>query len=216
MQAMGAEKYAGTTRRAGKRNIWTGTVNLDWAALGIPRKWRKPRRIFVNSMSDLFQEGVPPEFIEAVWEAMEKASWHTFQILTKRPARMRRVVKSSKLRTLPNVWLGTSIESPRYLERAAHLRSTPASVRFISFEPLLTSVGQPDLSGIDWAIVGGESGPGARSMNKEWVAEIKRACRKSGTAFFFKQWGGKNKKLTGRVLDGRTWDAYPNCARRAA
>jgi protein gp37 len=163
--------------------------------------------VFVNSMSDLFHADVPEDFIARVWDVMAQASRHKFQILTKRPERMADVAK--RLPFLSNVWLGTSIENEDYLGRLDHLRRTRAHVRFVSFEPLLSSVGQPDLAGVQWAIVGGESGPGARPMAREWVENIRVACRAHGTAFFFKQWGGRNKKATGRALDGKTWDEFP-------
>ncbi|MGH6959995.1 MAG: DUF5131 family protein, partial [Dongiaceae bacterium] len=209
LEAMGLAKYRGTTRRSGGRSVWTRQVILDDAALSIPAQWRKPKRIFVNSMSDLFQEAVPIEFIGKVWRAMEAAHWHTYQILTKRPERMRAVLSSGNFKVLPHVWLGTSVESGDYVGRIEELRATPAAVRFISFEPVLGRIGEVDLRGIDWAIVGGESGPGCRPMEPAWVREIRAACDDQRVAFFFKQWGGRNKKTAGRRLDGRTWDAYP-------
>jgi len=207
LDAMGMAKYNGLTRRSGKRAVWTGKVKLDQKALIAPRRWKKPRMVFVNSMSDLFQEGVPVEFIEKIWATMAEASHHTFQILTKRPERMARIAAS--LPKLQNVWLGTSVESEAYIHRLDDLRNTPAAIRFVSFEPLLSSVKKANLRSIDWAIVGGESGPAARPMEAIWVREIQESCRRSGTAFFFKQWGGKNKKLAGRKLDGKTWDEFP-------
>jgi len=213
LEAMGMAKYAGTTRKSGRRAVWTGRINLDERALEIPLRWSKPRMIFVNSMSDLFHEKVPDAFIRKVWHVMERARWHTFQVLTKRPERMKRL--SQELRLLPNVWLGTSVENADHLWRLDELRAVRAVVRFVSFEPLLGSVGEPDLSDIHWAIVGGESGPRARPIAAEWVEEIERACRRYGTAFFFKQWGGKQKKRAGRTWRGRTWDEMPN-ARPAA
>ena len=200
-------KYAGLTRKSGGRAKWTGAVRLDRAALELPRSWRKPKMIFVNSMSDLFQEAVPASFVAAVWKAMEATPRHTYQILTKRPDRMAKL--TSDLRLLPNVWLGASVENADYLSRLDDLRRTRAAVRFVSLEPLLGSVASADLTLIDWAIVGGESGPGARPMDPQWVREIRSACRRSGTAFFFKQWGGRNKKRQGRMLDGKTWDEFP-------
>lgn len=209
LEAMGMQKYAGTTRKSAGRAVWTGNVVLDEASLSVPLSWRKPRRIFVNSMSDLFQDKVPSEFIRRVWKTMEDASWHEFQILTKRPKRMARLLSGGGFRVLPNVWLGTSIENARVLNRINALRSTPAAVRFISFEPLIGPIGDVDLHDIHWAIVGGESGPKARTINRKWIEEIKRSCRRHNAAFFFKQWGGANKKATGRVLDGKTWNEYP-------
>jgi len=140
---------------------------------------------------------------------MECAEWHTYQVLTKRPENMLAVIENERLAVLPNVWLGTSVESTDYIDRIAVLRKVPATIRFVSFEPLLGSVGRVDLRDIHWAIVGGESGPAARPMDARWVSEIKSMCDGSGTAFFFKQWGGTSKKKTGRLLHGRTWDEYP-------
>jgi protein gp37 len=209
LEAMGAQKYKGTTRKSAGRAVWTGKVVLDVPSLSVPLSWRKSRRIFVNSMSDLFQDAVPSEFIRRVWKTMEDASWHEFQILTKRPKRMARILSGEGFRLLPNVWLGTSIENARVLGRIDALRSTPAAVRFISFEPLIGSVGDVNLHDIHWVIVGGESGPKARAIDRKWITEIKRSCRRHNVAFFFKQWGGANKKATGRVLDGKTWNEYP-------
>src|SRR5258708_2546713 len=209
LEAMGMPKVKGTTRRSGGRAVWTGKVVLDEASLTAALSWRKSRRIFVNSMSDLFQDGAPREFIRRVWATMEQAWWHEFQILTKRPKRMARVLSSVGFKMLPNVWLGTSVENARVLHRIDALRATPAAVRFVSFEPLIGSVGDVDLQDIHWAIVGGESGPHARTMDRRWIDEIRRSCRRPNAAFFFKQWGGVNKKASGRVLDGRTWDDYP-------
>jgi len=207
LDAMGVAKYAQLTRRSGGRAVWTGKVRVDPASLDAPLLWRKPRMVFVNSMSDLFHDGVPFDYIAKVWKVMAQADRHTFQILTKRPARMAEL--SRDLPTLQNVWLGTSVESADYITRLDALRATRAAVRFVSFEPLLSSVAGADLTDIAWAIVGGESGPKARPMEKAWVKEIRRACRKTRTAFFFKQWGGPQKARTGRLLDGRTWDEFP-------
>lgn len=209
LEAIGHPKYQGTTRKSGGRTVWTGCVVADERSLEAPSRWRKPLRIFVNSMSDLFHEDVSDDFIVRVWRVMETANWHTYQILTKRPERMKTLLKRSSFKVLPNVWLGTSVESADYTERLKWLRQVPAAVRFISFEPLLGPVGEVDLSGIAWAIVGGESGPAARPMRKIWATDIRRQCRAQGVAFFFKQWGGPNKKKAGRVLDGRTYDEYP-------
>lgn len=172
-----------------------------------PYTWKKPRRVFVNSMSDLFHESVPAAFIHDVWQVMADTPQHTYQILTKRPDRMAEIVPA--LRKLPNVWLGTSVEDGRVLHRIDELRQVPAVVRFISFEPLIGSVAGADLRNIHWAIVGGESGPKSRPMEPAWVEEIQRMCRAAGTAFFFKQWGGTNKKAAGRTLNGRTYDEMP-------
>jgi protein gp37 len=171
--------------------------------------WKKPQMVFVNSMSDLFHEKVPVEFIADVWKVMEATPRHTYQILTKRPERMADVLKSEAFRMLPNVWLGTSVEDDHVLPRIDHLRKVPALVRFVSFEPLLGSVAGADMRGVHWAIVGGESGPKARPMEPRWVDEIEVACRRAGAAFFFKQWGGRNKKAAGRTLNGKTYDEMP-------
>jgi protein gp37 len=207
LDAMSVEKYRGLTRRSGTRSVWTGKITLDEKSLDTPRTWSKPRRIFVNSMSDLFHEAVPAEFIGRAWRVMAETPRHTYQILTKRPDRMGEIV--ANLPTLKNVWLGTSVENTDFLNRIDHLRRVSATVRFISFEPLIDSVAGADLRGIHWAIVGGESGPKARPMLERWVDEIEFMCRRNGTAFFFKQWGGKNKKATGRSYRGTTYDELP-------
>jgi protein gp37 len=208
LDAMGVTKYKNLTRKSGNRYVWTGRVRLDNAALNAPLSWKKPRKIFVNSMSDLFHDDVPAQFVARVWAVMEKTPHHTYQVLTKRPERMLAIVQG-KLPTLPNVWLGTSVEDANVLRRLDALRKTPASIRFVSFEPLIGSVADADLAGIHWAIVGGESGPRARPMEEKWIEEIYALCDAEGTAFFFKQWGGRNKKATGRSYRGRTWDALP-------
>jgi protein gp37 len=207
LDAMGIKKYRSLTRKSGRRAVWTGKIRLDQKALMIPAAWKKPRRIFVNSMSDLFHESVPAEFVGAVWSAMQAAPQHTYQVLTKRPDRMADLTK--KLPTLKNVWLGASVENSDYLYRIDDLRKVKAAVRFISFEPLLGSVARANLFGVHWAIVGGESGPRSRMMREEWVAEIEALCRKAKTAFFFKQWGGVRKKHPGRYFHGRTFDEMP-------
>jgi len=210
LEAMGMEKYRDLTRKSGGRAKWTGAVRLDRDALEVPTAWRKPHMIFVNSMSDLFQEAVPASFVSEVWKVMARTRHHTYQILTKRPDRM--VELTQDLPLLANVWLGASVENANYLGRLDELRRVRAALRFVSLEPLLGSVAGIDLTSIDWAIVGGESGPGARPMDPKWVREIRMACRHYGAAFFFKQWGGKNKKRQGRTLDGRTWDEFPRAA----
>ena len=212
LQAMGMPKYVGTTRKSGKRHVWTGRTNIDDAAISAPLSWKKPQRIFVNSMSDLFQENVKAGFIRRVWQTMEQAHWHSFQILTKRPDRMLALLSRPEFSTLPNVWLGTSVENADYLDRIDILRRVPASIRFVSFEPLLGPIDSPDLRGIHWAIVGGESGPRARPMQEDWVERLHAACLQQDVIFFFKQWGGKRKKQTGRVYKQRTWDDYPAAA----
>jgi protein gp37 len=207
LDAMGMEKYRGLTRKSGGRAVWTGQVRLDREALAIPAKWKKARRVFVNSMSDLFHDGVPEDFVRDVWLAMQSAPQHTYQVLTKRPDRMASITASLPL--LRNVWLGTSVENAEYLDRIDNLRTVRAAVRFISFEPLLGSVANANLSGIQWAIIGGESGPRSRPMLEEWVGEIEAACRRAKTAFFFKQWGGARKDRTGRRFRGQTYDEMP-------
>ena len=207
LAAMGQQKYRDLTRGSAGRQVWTGRVRCDEASLDVPLRWRKPRLVFVNSMSDLFHADVPEPFIAKVWETMKAAPQHTFQILTKRSERMRDVV--GRLDLLPNVWLGTSVETSEYLWRLRELRSTRAAVRFASFEPLLGPILDADLAGVHWAIVGGESGPGSRPMKAEWVRAIQVQCEEQGVAFFFKQWGGTRKKRAGRELDGRTWDGMP-------
>jgi len=209
LQAMNHPNYVGTVRKSGNKPVWTGKVKLIASSLDVPKKWKKPRKIFVNSMSDLFQEGVPEEFIGKVWTTMMAADQHVYQVLTKRPENMLRIVNQLKLKPASHIWLGTSVESDKYVERIETLRATNAGVRFVSFEPLLAAVGKVKLKKIDWAIVGGESGPAARPMETAWVEEIRQQCEKSSTAFFFKQWGGTNKKATGRQYRGRTWDEYP-------
>jgi protein gp37 len=210
LEAMGLEKYRGLTRKSGGRHVWTGSVRCDEASLRLPSKWRRPRKIFVNSMSDLFHEDVPLSFISQVWFAMAATPRHIFQILTKRPGRM--LAMASSLPVLPNVWLGTSVEDSQVLPRIDELRQMPAAVRFISFEPLIGSVAAANLDQIHWAIVGGESGPAHRPMESDWVRQIRDICRRDGTAFFFKQWGGPRPKSNGRTLDGSTWDEYPTFA----
>jgi protein gp37 len=212
LQAMGMPKYAGTTRKSGGRHVWTGKINVDRNALAAPLAWRKAQRIFVNSMSDLFQDGAEESFIRQVWRVMELAHWHSFQVLTKRPERMLEVLSKPAFPTLANVWLGTSVESEEYLFRIEALRRVPARVRFVSFEPLLGPVVDPNLTGIHWAIIGGESGPRARPMEAWWVEAVLAACKAQHVAFFFKQWGGKRKKQTGRLFAGRVWEEYPTQA----
>jgi len=208
LDAMGVEKYKGLTRISGGRAKWTGSLRFDEAALTIPEKWAKPRNVFVNSMSDLFHPDVPTPFIRKIWDTMGRTQRHTYQILTKRPDRMADVL-SDGFEVLPNVWLGASVEDGRVLHRLDELRQVPAAVRFVSFEPLIGSVSRGKLDNIQWAIVGGESGPNARPVDPTWIDEIFDMCTDAGSAFFFKQWGGRNKKATGRSYRGRTWDQMP-------
>jgi len=216
LQAMDVAKYAGLTRRSGGRTVWNGVVREDESSLAIPYRWRKARKIFVNSMSDLFHERVSDAFILKVWQVMRETPRHHYQILTKRPERMASVVSTLVKDVLPNVWLGTSIENADVVERIDHLRAVPAAIRFLSFEPLIGPVGDVDLSDIHWAIVGGESGRSARPIREEWIDEIHAQCEECETAFFFKQWGtwGKDnkrrsKKANGREYRGKTWDEMP-------
>src|SRR5205823_2432911 len=180
--------------------------------LAEPLRWKTPKMIFVNSMSDLFHKDVPDDYVEAVCRVMERANWHTYQVLTKRSSRMRNLLQG-RLRfaaELRHVWWGVSVEDRAHgLPRVEHLRQAPAAVRFLSVEPLLEDLGEINLDGIHWVIVGGESGPGARPMRKEWVLSLRDQCRAEGIAFFFKQWGGVQKKRAGRELDGRTYDEFP-------
>ncbi len=196
LKAMGVEKY---------RNGFD--IAIHESALEEPLRWKTPRLVFVNSMSDLLHQSVPSAFIESVFEIMNQASQHTFQVLTKRPSRV--AMLDGRLNWTPNIWLGTSIESERWLGRLALIQETGAQTKFLSLEPLLGPLPNIDLAGIDWVIVGGESGPGARPMEADWVRDIRDSCLDSETPFFFKQWGGVFKKRTGRELDGRTWDQMP-------
>jgi protein gp37 len=209
LDAMGMEKYSGLTRKSGGRAKWTGKLYLDDAALSIPSSWKRPRNVFVNSMSDLFHPDVPVDFIRQVWNVMRATRRHTYQILTKRPDLMAQVLHTQGFEVLPNVWLGTSVEDGRVIHRLDELREVPAAIRFVSFEPLIGSVVVGNLDQIQWAIVGGESGPNARHMDPVWIDEIFDMCADAGAAFFFKQWGGKNKKAAGRAYRGRTWDNMP-------
>jgi len=172
-----------------------------------PLQWRRPRTVFVNSMSDLFHELVPLEYVQKVFGVMQRADQHRYQVLTKRSARL--VELAPDLSWPEHIWMGVSVESDEYTARIDDLRAIPAKVRFLSLEPLLGPLPSLDLREIDWVIVGGESGPGARPICREWVLNIRDQCLRAGVAFFFKQWGGRNKKKTGRLLDGRTWDQMP-------
>jgi len=173
----------------------------------LPLDWKKSKRIFVNSMSDLFHKDVPEEFIFAVFETMNQADWHTFKILTKRAERM--LDLNERLPWAPNIWMGVSVENADYAYRVDVLRQASARIKFLSVEPLLGPIPKLDLTNIDWVIVGGESGRRARPLNPDWVRGIRDQCQDAGVKFFFKQWGGYNKKKTGRILDGRTWDERP-------
>lgn len=197
LKATGMPKY---------RNGFAVTLHPD--VLEAPLRWRKPRTIFVNSMSDLFHHQVPDQFVRDVFNVMEQAHWHRYQVLTKRPERV--VGLGAELPWHPQIWLGVSVESSRYLHRVDLLRQSRAAVKFLSLEPLLGPLPDMNLEGIDWVIVGGESGPGARPMEADWARDIRDQCVEAGVPFHFKQWGGVFKKRLGRELDGRTWDDMPS------
>ena len=203
-----AERMAKRLRKMGVEKYREGfSVAVHESTLDDPLKWKQPRLVFVNSMSDLFHKSVPSSTIERVFSVMNHASQHVFQVLTKRPSRV--VQMNDRLRWTPNIWLGTSIESERWLGRLPLLKETGAHVKFLSLEPLLGPLPNLELGGIDWVIVGGESGPGARPMEAEWVRNIRDQCESRDVPFFFKQWGGVFKKKTGRTLDNRVWDQMP-------
>ena len=183
-----------------------------------PLKWKRPRMIFVNSMSDLFHKGVPKSFIDRVFDSMEVAHWHIFQLLTKRSSRMRDYLRARYAERVapPHIWCGVSVEDSRGAARIAHLQASPVAVRFLSVEPLIGPVGPVDLYGIHWVIAGGESGPGSRILNIEWARDIRDQCSDQAVPFFFKQWGGLRPKSGGRELDGKVWNEFPARARVAA
>jgi len=204
-----AERMALRLQAMGQPNYRNGfKLTLHEHALELPLTWKRPQMIFVNSMSDLFHQDVPLVFVQKVFDIMRRASWHTFQVLTKRSKRLREL--DSKVNWPSNVWMGVSVESEKYVFRIDDLRQTRACTKFLSLEPLLGHLPDLDLRGINWVIVGGESGPGARPVEEEWVIDIKNQCRAAPVPFFFKQWGGSNKKRAGRVLQGRTWDEMPS------
>lgn len=206
-----AERMARRLHAMGQPNYNNGfEPTVHEHVLPLPLKWKKSRLIFVNSMSDLFHEKVPFSFIEAVFEVMRTTHWHTFQVLTKRSERLLEL--SSSLQWPPNVWMGVSVENQDCAYRVDHLRQTRAHVKFLSLEPLLGLISDLDLTGIGWVVVGGESGPHARLMEASWATEIRDHCLASEVPFFFKQWGGKRKKLNGRELDGKLWNAMPAAA----
>jgi protein gp37 len=210
LEAMGQSKYTGLTRISGGRSKWNGTIRLDESTLELPMTWKMGRIIFVNSMSDLFHDNVPLTFIQKVFNTMENTPRHTYQILTKRAERLEEL--SRYLKWPNNVWMGVSVENAEFLWRIDYLRKTGAAIKFLSLEPLLGPLDEMNLSGIDWAIAGGESGPGARAMKVEWVRSIRDQCAAADVVFHFKQWGGVNKKKNGRILDGRTWNDLPVAA----
>lgn len=203
-----AERMAKRLQKMGQPNYMNGfQVTLHEHILDYPLRWKKPQTIFVNSMSDLFHEQIPEVFILKVFDVMKKAHWHTFQVLTKRSQRLKELAK--QLEWPSNVWIGVSVENEDVQFRIDALKEVPASVRFLSLEPLLGPLPFIELANIDWVIVGGESGPRARPIKEEWVIEIKEQCVKQNVPFFFKQWGGVNKKKSGRLLEGKTWDEMP-------
>ena len=196
LQAMSQTKY---------KNGFKLTLHPNM--LNVPLTWKKPQMIFVNSMSDIFHEDAPLDFIRSIFDVMAKAHWHIFQVLTKRSDRLLEIADDLKWES--NIWMGVTVESAEYAYRIEHLRKSPAKVRLLSLEPLLGPLNGLNLEGINWVIVGGESGPKARVMRKEWVLNIKEQCDQANVPFFFKQWGGTNKKKSGRLLEGRIWDQMP-------
>jgi protein gp37 len=204
-----AERMARRLQAMGQPNYANGfKLTLHENTLELPPQWKKPQTIFVNSMSDLFHKDVPLAFVERVFDVMRRASWHQFQVLTKRSERLAEL--SPRLVWAPNIWMGVSVEFEKYTYRIDHLRQTGALVKFLSLEPLLGPIPMLDLEKINWVIVGGESGPRARPVDRDWVIDIRNQCRRAEVPFFFKQWGGFNKKKNGRMLEGRTWDEIPN------
>jgi protein gp37 len=197
LRAMGQARYA---------NGFAVTLHPD--ALELPLRWRRPQMIFVNSMGDLFHEEVPDDFVRAVFAVMERAGQHVFQVLTKRAERLGSLAEA--LPWPPNVWVGVTVETADYVDRIRHLQAVPAAVRFVSLEPLLGPITHLPVSGLDWVIVGGESGPGARPMHVGWARSLRDQCEAAEVPFFFKQWGGVRRTSAGRLLDGRTWDQYPS------
>jgi len=203
-----AERMALRLQAIGQPNYAKGfQLSMHENLIELPLYWRKSQTIFVNSMSDLFHEEVPDEFIFHVFDTMRRAKWHRFQILTKRSKRL--LDLSPHLQWMPHIWVGVSVENQNYTFRIEHLRKTGASIKFLSLEPLLGPIPDLNLEGIDWVIVGGESGPRARALEASWVIDIRNRCQRAKVPFFFKQWGGANKKKAGRLLEGRTWDETP-------
>ncbi|MCL5882972.1 MAG: phage Gp37/Gp68 family protein [Actinobacteria bacterium] len=203
-----AERMTRRLQAMGQRNYVNGfKPAVHEHALSLPLHWKKPRTVFVNSMSDLFHRDIAGDFIQRVFNVMWQADWHVFQVLTKRSERLLEL--SGHLPWPDNIWMGVSVENADYAYRIDHLRATAAATKFLSLEPLLGPIPGLNLEGIDWVIVGGESGPGARPMDPSWVTDIRDQCAKAGVPFFFKQWGGVRKKKAGRLLEGRTWDDMP-------
>ena len=206
-----AKRMSERLQAMGQRNYANGfSLSLQPHMLDLPLGWKKPKTIFVNSMSDLFHKEVGLAYIQRVFDVMRQAHWHRFQVLTKRAGRL--AALASKLPWAPNIWMGVSVESDRYRGRIDDLRTTGAHTKFLSLEPLLGPLHNLDLAGIDWVIVGGESGPKARPMEADWAVDIRDQCLSAEVPFFFKQWGGPNKKKTGRLLEGRPWDDMPRSA----
>ena len=203
-----AERFRGTPGHAFAQGF---DLQLRPERLKTPIAWQKPRMVFVNSMSDLFHKAVPAAFVDRVFDTMEEANWHTFQLLTKRSSLMRNYLRRRYADRRPpaHIWLGVSIEDAGRKSRARHLQASPATVRFLSIEPLIGPIGELDLAGIAWVIAGGESGPGARKLEPEWVREVRDQCVNHGVAFFFKQWGGTRPTSGGRILDEREWSQFP-------
>jgi protein gp37 len=203
-----AERMAQRLLAMGQGNYRNGfELTLHPHMLELPLQWKRPQTIFVNSMSDLFHESVPLEYIQEVFAVMSRAHWHRFQVLTKRSERL--AAAAPRLAWTSNIWMGVSVESDRFRSRIDHLRTSTAHLKFLSLEPLLGPLYNLDLRGIDWVITGGESGPKSRPMDSSWALDLRDQCQRAGVPFFFKQWGGKNKKRAGRILEGRTWDEFP-------
>ncbi len=203
-----AERMAKRLQAMGQRNYANGfELTLQEQMLELPLRWKKPQRIFVNSMSDLFHDEVPLDYIQRVFDVMRRAHWHQFQILTKRAERL--LTLDQYIEWPVNVWMGVSVESKAYLSRVDSLRATNAAIKFLSVEPLLEDLGTFNLTGLDWVILGGESGPGARPMDESWATNLRELCLRSHVPFFFKQWGGVRKKKAGRTLEGQIWNEMP-------
>jgi protein gp37 len=206
-----AQRMAERLEAMGQPNYRNGfRLTLQPQMLELPLRWKRPQAIFVNSMSDLFHKDVPLDYVRRVFDVMKRADWHRFQVLTKRADRLAEV--NPHLEWPANVWMGVSVENSDHVDRIDDLRTTGAKLKFLSLEPLLGPLSQLNLDGIDWVIVGGESGPGARPVQESWIADIRDQCLQARGAFFFKQWGGRNKKKTGRLLEGRTWDEMPRAS----
>ncbi|MBA3634172.1 MAG: phage Gp37/Gp68 family protein [Acidobacteria bacterium] len=206
-----AERLALRLKAMGQKNYRNGfALTIQDQALELPLSWKKPQTIFVNSMSDLFHKDITLDYIQKVFDVMAKADWHNFQVLTKRADRLEKI--NSELKWTPNIWMGVSVENQKVVHRIEDLRETDAHIKFLSIEPLLSNLPNLNLSGIDWVIVGGESGPKARPMKEKWVLDIRDQCEAANVPFFFKQWGGVRKHKTGRLLEGKTWDEMPRLA----